>query len=55
MWFDVYDQKRGVNMDEYGFVTVNSWRYLKINEPFVLASQASQVFMLSIIPIKVVT
>ncbi|WMV54979.1 hypothetical protein MTR67_048364 [Solanum verrucosum] len=41
MWFD---QKRGVKMDEYGFVSANRRRYLKINEQFVLASQASQVF-----------
>ncbi|KAH0664550.1 hypothetical protein KY284_029481 [Solanum tuberosum] len=37
--------ERGVKMDEYGFVSVNRRRYLKINEPFVLASQASQVDM----------
>jgi len=44
MWFDVYDQNRGFKMDEYGSVSANRRRYLKINEPFVLASQASQVF-----------
>ena len=43
-WFDVYDQKRGVKMDEYGFVSVNRRRCLNINEPLVLVSQASQVF-----------
>ncbi|KAH0643766.1 hypothetical protein KY290_035217 [Solanum tuberosum] len=37
--------ERGVKMDEYGFVSVNRRRYLKINEPFVKASQASQVDM----------
>lgn len=31
-------------MDEYGFVSVNCNRQLKSNEPFILASQASQAF-----------
>lgn len=43
-WFDVYDEIKGVKKDEYDFVTVNPGRFLKINEPFVLANQASQVF-----------
>ncbi|WMV54811.1 hypothetical protein MTR67_048196 [Solanum verrucosum] len=43
-WFDVYDQERGIKVDEYGFVSVNRKRLLKVNEPFVLANQASQVF-----------
>ena len=44
MWFDVYDQQRGNKVDEYDFIRVNCKRFLKINEPFVLADQASQVF-----------
>ncbi|XP_059279095.1 uncharacterized protein LOC132033211 [Lycium ferocissimum] len=44
LWFDVYDQERGIKEDKYGFVSVNRQRFLKINEPFVLANQASQVF-----------
>lgn len=44
MWFDVYDQEKGVKMDVYGFVSVNPQRLLKTNEPFVLANQALQVF-----------
>ncbi|KAH0750560.1 hypothetical protein KY290_029792 [Solanum tuberosum] len=43
-WFDVYDEIKGVKKDEYDFVSVNPGRFLKINEPFVLANQASQVF-----------
>ncbi|WMV10036.1 hypothetical protein MTR67_003421 [Solanum verrucosum] len=43
-WFDVYDEIRGVKKDEYDFVSVNPSRFLKTNEPFILADQASQVF-----------
>ncbi|CAH9105731.1 unnamed protein product [Cuscuta europaea] len=43
-WWDVYDRQRGVKIDEYGIVSVNFHRILKTNEPFVLASQVSQVF-----------
>ncbi|WMV07748.1 hypothetical protein MTR67_007374 [Solanum verrucosum] len=43
-WFDAYDKTKGVKIDEYGIVSVNWGRFLKINEPFVLADQASQVF-----------
>jgi len=31
-------------MDEYGFISINCKRQLKPNEPFILASQASQAF-----------
>jgi len=44
MWFDVYDNERGVKMDEYDFVSVNPQRFLKTDEPFVLANQVSQVY-----------
>jgi len=43
-WFDVYDKIKGIKRDEYDFVSVNPSRFLKTNEPFVLANQASQVF-----------
>ncbi|WMV08298.1 hypothetical protein MTR67_001683 [Solanum verrucosum] len=43
-WFDVYDEIKGVKKDEYDFLSVNPDRFLKTNEPFVLADQASQVF-----------
>ncbi|XP_075088317.1 uncharacterized protein LOC142170329 [Nicotiana tabacum] len=43
-WFDIYDQEKGVKVVEYGIVSVNRQRFLKINEPFVLANQALQVF-----------
>ncbi|WMV58919.1 hypothetical protein MTR67_052304 [Solanum verrucosum] len=43
-WFDVYDEVKGVKKDEYDFVSVNPDRFLKTNEPIVLADQASQVF-----------
>ncbi|KAK6782082.1 hypothetical protein RDI58_019878 [Solanum bulbocastanum] len=42
--FDVFDEGKGVKKDEYDFVSVNPDRFLKTNEPFVLADQASQVF-----------
>ncbi|WMV09410.1 hypothetical protein MTR67_002795 [Solanum verrucosum] len=43
-WFDVYDEIKGIKKDEYDFVSVKPDKFLKINEPFVLADQASQVF-----------
>ncbi|WMV45257.1 hypothetical protein MTR67_038642 [Solanum verrucosum] len=43
-WFDVYDKIKGFKKDEFDFVSVNPDRFLKTNEPFVLADQASQVF-----------
>ncbi|KAH0725078.1 hypothetical protein KY284_000943 [Solanum tuberosum] len=43
-WFDVCDEIKGVKKDEYDLVSVNPDRFLKTNEPFVLADQASQVF-----------
>ena len=43
-WWDVHDVGRGVKVGKFGFVSLNSQRFLKTNDPFVLASQASQVF-----------
>lgn len=43
-WYDVWDSRRGKNVDKFGYVSVDSQRFLKTNEPFVLASQVSQVF-----------
>ncbi|XP_047320954.1 uncharacterized protein LOC124925022 [Impatiens glandulifera] len=42
-WFDV-ETERGIKEDKYGFVSINCQRMLKSNEPFVLATQAKQVF-----------
>ena len=35
---------RGIKRDEYGYISVNFTRMLYTDEPFVLASQAKQVF-----------
>jgi hypothetical protein len=43
-WVDVFNKKRGIKKDVYGLVSVNFKCLLRTNEPFVLASQASQVF-----------
>lgn len=43
-WWDVFDKVRGMKEDEYGFVSVNCNKQLKIDEPFILASQAIQAF-----------
>lgn len=43
-WFDVLDSRRGINVDKFGYVSVDTQRFLKSDEPFVLASQVSQVF-----------
>ncbi|XP_075103619.1 uncharacterized protein LOC142178190 [Nicotiana tabacum] len=43
-WFDMYNKIKGVKKDEYDFVSINLGRFLKTNEPFVLAEQASRVF-----------
>ena len=42
-WWDVNIGK-GIKNDEYGFTCLNFERTICINEPFVLASQAKQVF-----------
>lgn len=52
-WFDVHGKTKGVKIDEYGIASVNWSRFLKTNEPFVLADQASQVFYADDNPIKV--
>jgi hypothetical protein len=43
-WVDIFNKKRGIKKDVYGLVSVNFKCLLRTNEPFVLASQASQVF-----------
>ena len=43
-WWDVHDVGRGVKVDKFGFVNLNTQKFLKTNDPFVLASQALQVF-----------
>ncbi|XP_059653279.1 uncharacterized protein LOC132300278 [Cornus florida] len=43
-WFDVSSKGRGINEDDFRFKLVNSSRSLGTDEPFILASQAEQVF-----------
>ena len=43
-WYDVYVENVGVKVDAYGLTSVNIKRFLKTNEPYVLASQVDQVY-----------
>ena len=43
-WWDVINTGRGIKRDEYGYIYVNFTRNLSTDEPFVLASQAKQIF-----------
>ncbi|RVW72347.1 hypothetical protein CK203_055429 [Vitis vinifera] len=43
-WWDVINSGRGMKNDEYGFTCLNFERTICTDEPFVLASQAKQVF-----------
>ena len=43
-WVDIFNKKRGIKKDTYGLVSVNFKCLLRIDESFVSASQASQVF-----------
>ncbi|BAH91731.1 Os02g0530850 [Oryza sativa Japonica Group] len=43
-WVDVFNKDRGIRIDKYGLTSVNLQRLLQTDEPFVLASQAAQVF-----------
>ena len=43
-WIDVFNRGRGIKTDIYGFTCVNFSQFLRTNEPFILASQAQQVF-----------
>ena len=43
-WWDVARLGRGYKIDNYGFTSVNIHGSLNTNEPYVLASQAEQVF-----------
>ena len=45
-WFDTLSQS-GMKTDECGFTLVNMQRHLRTEEPYILASQASQVFYVS--------
>ena len=42
-WWDV-SSKRGHSIDKYGFFLINSNCKMRTNEPYVLASQAQQVY-----------
>lgn len=43
-WWDVARLGRGYKVDSYGYTSVNIHSSLTSNEPFILASQAEQVF-----------
>ena len=43
-WWDVTNIGREIKNDEYDYTFINFARILPTNEPFVLASQAKQVF-----------
>ncbi|KAJ1400600.1 hypothetical protein SESBI_29468 [Sesbania bispinosa] len=43
-WWDMSSKGRGYKEDKYGFVLINSNRKLKTHEPYILASQAQQVY-----------
>ncbi|XP_073108719.1 uncharacterized protein [Elaeis guineensis] len=43
-WWDVGRLGRGYRIDNYGYISINIHGSLNTNEPFVLASQAQQVF-----------
>lgn len=43
-WVDVFNKDRGIRIDKYGLTSVNLQGLLQTDEPFVLASQAAQVF-----------
>nr|GMD66202.1 hypothetical protein CCACVL1_09462 [Ipomoea batatas] len=45
-WWDVY-HKTGFKVDKFGFPMVNITRKLQTDEPYVLASQAEQVYYVS--------
>ena len=41
----MHSKGRGYKEDKYGFILINSKRKLRTNEPYVLASQAQQVYV----------
>lgn len=43
-WVDIFNKSRGIKTDVYGLISINLKCLLKTDEPFVLASQASQAF-----------
>lgn len=43
-WWDTHKIGRGIKIDKYGIISVNKRCHLRTNEPFVLMSQAKQVF-----------
>jgi hypothetical protein len=46
-WRDVLTEGQGYKRDKYGFISVNTKRSVYGNDPFVLASQAHQIFFVS--------
>ena len=43
-WYDVFSENLGIKRETYGITTVNVKRFLKTNEPYVLASQVEQLY-----------
>ena len=43
-WFDTATKGKGYKQDRYGILTINNKGKLNTQEPFVLASQATQVY-----------
>ncbi|KAI9120320.1 hypothetical protein K1719_007353 [Acacia pycnantha] len=43
-WWDVAHYDKGYKVDKYGFTSINTQCSLQTNEPFILASQAEQIF-----------
>lgn len=43
-WWDVHKKGKGIKIDKHGLISVNTRLKLRTNEPYVLLSQARQVF-----------
>ncbi|TVU41795.1 hypothetical protein EJB05_15347, partial [Eragrostis curvula] len=43
-WWDVHATGRGVKTDRHGFTLINTSRTLRVNDPYILATQAEQVY-----------
>ncbi|GJN05241.1 hypothetical protein PR202_ga22854 [Eleusine coracana subsp. coracana] len=43
-WWDAHSKGRGVKTDRYGFTLVNTGRTSRANDPYILATQAEQVY-----------
>ena len=43
-WCDINPSNKGIEIDKYGYVSLNFMKKLKTDEPYVLASQTGQVY-----------